>query len=117
MPDPIPDNQLYDQFIQAQDRALRANDRPPENRKEWDRRRDALRQAVLAALGPAPAAPGPLEPKALGALKRAGYRIEKVAFQSRPDVWVTANAYVPDAAGKRPAVLVVHGHWAGARRD
>src|SRR5581483_334630 len=47
-----------------------------------------------------------------------GYRIEKVIFQSRPDVWVTASAYVPtEAKGKVPAVLVVHGHWAGARRD
>ena len=51
-------------------------------------------------------------------LKRDGYRIEKLIFQSRPDVWVTANAYVPEkASGKVPAVLVVHGHWAGARRD
>src|SRR5207245_300928 len=44
--------------------------------------------------------------------------VEKLVFQSRPDVWVTANAYVPEpGAGKLPAVLVVHGHWAGARRD
>src|SRR5262245_45816918 len=72
---------------------------------------------MLAAMGPVPPTPAPLEPKTLGSLKRAGYRIEKVVFQSRPGVWVTANAYVPEAAGKRPAVLVVHGHWAGARRD
>jgi dienelactone hydrolase len=54
----------------------------------------------------------------LGNLKRQGYRIEKVVFQSRPDVWVTSSVYVPDPLkGKVPAVLVVHGHWAGARRD
>src|SRR5262249_27214863 len=62
--------------------------------------------------------PCPLEPNVLGVLKRTGYRIEKLVFQSRPDVWVTASAYVPEPeGGKRPAVLVVHGHWAGARRD
>src|SRR5262249_14363768 len=54
----------------------------------------------------------------VGVLKRDGYRIEKLFFQSRPDVWVTASAYVPEGArGKVPAVIVVHGHWAGARRD
>jgi dienelactone hydrolase len=54
----------------------------------------------------------------VGVLKRQGYRIEKLIFQSRPDVWVTASAYVPEPlTGKAPAVLVVHGHWAGARRD
>src|SRR5262249_54922632 len=28
-----------------------------------------------------------------------------------------ASAYVPAVSGKAPAVLVVHGHWPGARRD
>ena len=51
-------------------------------------------------------------------LKLDGYRIEKLLFQSRPDVWVTANAYVPERRiGKAAAVLAVHGHWPGARRD
>ena len=72
-------------------------------RKRWARRRRS---------------PASWRRRSLGTLKRAGYRIEKVIFQSRPDVWVTANLYVPDPAkGKVPAVLVVHGHWAGARRD
>jgi dienelactone hydrolase len=30
---------------------------------------------------------------------------------------MTANAYVPDAPGKRPAILCVHGHWRGAKQD
>ena len=30
---------------------------------------------------------------------------------------MTANAYVPDRPGKLPAVLAVHGHWAGAKQD
>src|SRR5207248_9260624 len=61
--------------------------------------------------------PCELEARNLGTLERDGYKIEKIVFQSRPDVWVTANAYVPAITEKIPAVLVVHGHWAGARRD
>jgi pimeloyl-ACP methyl ester carboxylesterase len=30
---------------------------------------------------------------------------------------MTANAYVPDGPGRRPAVLCVHGHWRGAKQD
>jgi dienelactone hydrolase len=73
---------------------------------------------MVDAMGPGPDRPCPLEPRVLGTLKRPGYRIEKLVFQSRPDVWVTANLYLPDPAGSaRPGVLVVHGHWSGARRD
>src|SRR4029079_8534019 len=49
--------------------------------------------------------------------KRDGYRVEKISFQTRPGVWMTANAYVPDKKGKLPAILQVHGHWHGAQQD
>lgn len=105
-------------FILAQAEVLRAADKAPATRKEWSDRRAALRRRMFAAMGTFPEKPGELAPKITGVLKRKGYRIEKVVFQSRPDVWVTASAYVPeDVTGKVPAVLVVHGHWAGARRD
>src|SRR6266404_9340088 len=117
MPDAIPDNKRYDEFIQAQAKALRAEDAAPASRPEWQRRRTALRDAMFAAMGPFPPAPWDLEPKVLGVLDRKDYRIEKVVFQSRPDIWVTANVYAPKAKGKYPSVLVVHGHWPWARRD
>ncbi len=73
---------------------------------------------MLEAMGPVPDKACALEPRVLGTLKRPGYRIEKLVFQSRPDLWVTGSLYLPDPAGDaRPAVLVVHGHWPGARRD
>ncbi len=113
-----PDPRQLDEFIREQARKLRADDKPPASRPEWMQRRQKLRQELLAAIGSFPEQACPLEPRVLGTLKRQGYRIEKLIFQSWPDVWVTANAYVPEpATGKLPAVLVVHGHWAGARRD
>jgi dienelactone hydrolase/pimeloyl-ACP methyl ester carboxylesterase len=113
-----PDPETFDKAMRAQALALHANDKPPADNKEWEQRHRRLREAMFAAMGPMPEKPCPLEAKILDTLKRTGYRIEKLVFQSRPDVWVTASAYVPERqAGKVPAVLVVHGHWAGARRD
>jgi dienelactone hydrolase len=116
MPDPA-DPTRFDEFVLARAKALRAEDRPPASREEWQRRRAALRQAMFAAMGPLPETPAPLNAEILGKLQRDGYHIERLVFQTRPDVWVTANMYVPAGAKKSPAVLVVHGHWAGARRD
>ncbi len=121
MPDqvlPKPQPTALDQLLRAQARALHAKDQPPADRPAWQRRRTELRQALFAALGPFPDKPCPLEPRPLGVLRRRGYLIEKLLFQSRPEVWVTANLYLPDPVkGRLPAVLAVHGHWAGARRD
>jgi dienelactone hydrolase/pimeloyl-ACP methyl ester carboxylesterase len=113
-----PDPEALNDLIRAQGLALHAKDQPPATRKAWEERRSKLRAAMFTAMGPFPEKPCPLETKTIGVLKRQGYRIEKLIFQSRPDVWVTASAYVPvPARGRLPAVLVVHGHWAGARRD
>jgi dienelactone hydrolase len=114
----MPDPQAFDELMRRQARALHDKDQPVADRKDWDEGRKKLRGAMFTAMGSLPDQACPLEPKEVGVLKRDGYYIEKLLFQSRPDVWVTANAYVPKGAtGKRPAVLVVHGHWAGARRD
>jgi dienelactone hydrolase len=114
----MPDPDALNLFIREQARQLRAKDEAPATRAAWEERRDKLRKAMLDAMGPVPEKPCPLEPKEVGVLKRDGYRIEKLLLQTRPDVWMTANAYVPETVkGKVPAVLVVHGHWALARRD
>src|SRR5919204_4106184 len=91
-----PDPRALDKFLQAQGRALRAGDRAPASRKDWEARRATLRAKMLAAMGPMPDRPSPLRPKQVGVLKREGYRIEKIVFESRPDVWVSASAYVPE---------------------
>jgi dienelactone hydrolase len=114
---PKSDPKAYDAFIRAQAVSLRTGDAPPGRRKEWDNRRAKLRTSLLAAMGSMPEKPCSLAPKLIGTLNRKSYVIEKLIFQSRPDVWVTANAYVPDKMGKLPAVLCVHGHWPRARRD
>ncbi len=98
---------------------LRGDDKPPETAAEWDARRKVLLAKMRVSCGPVPEKPCDLTPKVHGKLDRDGYRIEKITYQTWPDVWVTATAYVPEVAAKEkvPAVLVVHGHWAWARRD
>src|SRR5262245_10385927 len=118
MAEPITDNRVYNEFIVAYAKHLREGDLAPASRPQWMRRREVLRSAMFAAMGPFPKEPCPLEPKNLGEMKRPNFVIENLIFQSRPNIRVTANLYRPtNVTGKRPAVLVVHGHWPMARRD
>ncbi|MBS0265341.1 MAG: acetylxylan esterase [Planctomycetes bacterium] len=110
---------LFNAFVRQQAAELRAADKSPQTREEWAATKDALRSFLLQAWGGFPREACPLEPKILGELKREGYRVEKVVFQTFPGVWMTANAYVPNGepGQKFPAVLCVHGHWPGAKQD
>jgi len=114
--DPTPPN-AYLNFVREQAQALRNGDRTPSTRDEWARHREAVRRGLTDAWGGFPAEPCPLDARVLGTLQRDGYRVERVVFQTFPGVRMTANAYVPDAPGRRPAVLNVHGHWSGAKQD
>lgn len=53
----------------------------------------------------------PLNARITGSFARDGYRVEKLIFESRPKLYVTADVYVP-ASGHAPypAVLGVAGH-------
>ena len=57
-----------------------------------------------------PPAKTALNPRITGTLDRPGYRIEKLTFESRRRLYVTANLYVPSAPGRHPAILAPLGH-------
>lgn len=120
MPVPTAAAKSTDQFlayIHRRYHELRGKDAPVETLGEWTNHKQQLRQKLLDSWGGFPGEACDLLPKKLGEIVREGYRVEKVIFQSRPEVFMTANAYIPDGAGKRPAVLCVHGHWRGAKQD
>src|SRR5687768_4324293 len=75
---PTERQQEYLRFIETEAKRLRAADKPPATRDEWETRRGELRRNLQAALGPFPQKPCPLEPKVLGVLQRDGYRVEKI---------------------------------------
>jgi dienelactone hydrolase len=108
----------YPRFIRGLAPSARAPIKPPATVAGWDRRLASVRSGLARSLGRTQAPPCPLEPEILGTLERPGIVIERLTFQSRPGVRVTANLYRPDSiSGRLPAVLSVHGHWAWARID
>ena len=52
----------------------------------------------------------PLDVQKFGKIKKDGYTITKLIYQSRPGIYVTALLYMPDGKGPFPAVLQMHGH-------
>lgn len=109
----------FNVFVKHQAAIMRANDDAPATLEDWQKTRSDLRDLLLKAWGGFPSEPCPLEARKLGEIVRDGYRVEKIVFQTMPGVWMTANAYVPDGKPNQtfPAVLCVHGHWAGAKQD
>jgi cephalosporin-C deacetylase-like acetyl esterase len=90
---------------------------------EWQKRRPQLKQQYFEMLGlwPLPEKT-PLKATITGTVERGNVVIEKLHYQSRPGLYVTANLYRPRASRerkrpeKRPAVLYVCGH-SGRGRD
>ena len=73
-----------------------------------------LRQRFTRAIGGFPERT-PLNAAVTGKVKREGYVIEKVRFESRPGFHVTAHLFLPDVAALKPpypAILVPCGHSA-----
>jgi dienelactone hydrolase len=73
--------------------------------------RQKVRRHLLEAIGGFPERT-PLNARQTGVLKRDGYVIEKVVFESRPRHFVTANLYLPERMNSlRPAVIESCGHY------
>ncbi len=75
-----------------------------------EKRRQFAEMMGLTDLPPQDERP-PLNPVITGVLERPGYRIEKLYFESLPQLYVTANLYVPEPlTAPAPGVLYVCGH-------
>jgi dienelactone hydrolase len=79
------------------------------SKSDWKARQEMAREAMLADIGGFPEKT-PLKPRVTGTLKRDGFRVEKVLFESMPGNYVTGCLFIPDGKGKRPAILYVSGH-------
>ena len=86
----------------------------PEQIAEYQKQ---LREKFIEALGGLPERT-PLNPQVTGVVKRDGYRVEKVIFESRPKHHVSALLFLPDAGKHKPpypGVLVPCGHSANGK--
>lgn len=74
---------------------------------------ETIRSFFIESLGGLPEDHAPIEPKVTGSLRGAGFKIEKLLYESRPGHWVTSLLYLPDDRPSRsPAVLFLCGHAA-----
>lgn len=98
----------------------------PKTGAAWSARKVEIRAGVLDALG---LTPWPkreeLEPKVHGALKGGGVKVERLTYSTWPGyratawVWTGERAVEPsrETGGKKPAMLMPHGHYAGGAID
>jgi dienelactone hydrolase len=90
---------------------------------EFEAARPGLRAEYLDMLGLKPFPERtPLNVKVTGRLERDAYAVEKLHFQSRPGLYVTANLYLPKIAAtnptaRYPAILYQCGHASQMKRD
>lgn len=86
--------------------------------EDWEKRQAEVRQTLDQILGPWPAR-SPLNARVTGILRKDGYRVEKVVFESMPGFHVTGAFLFPRGkSGRGPAILNVIGHSTQAfRRD
>ncbi len=83
---------------------------PPSRRPRTSRSASGTSRAFfLQSLGDLPVRT-PLNTHVVGTLRRDGYHVEKVIFESRPGHHVTANFYVPHGKPPYPGVLLPCGH-------
>src|SRR6516165_9600895 len=66
--------------------------------KDIRERQNAVTEHVWTMLG-GPLERAPLNARVTGTVERPGYRIEKLIFESRPRLYVTANLYLPASPG------------------
>ncbi len=93
-----------------QDAARQARFESVRTEADLQKLRAEVRKALLDAIGGLPQERTALNARVVGTIPLSGYHIEKIIFESLPKFYVTALLYVPDAPGRKPAVLVPCGH-------
>jgi hypothetical protein len=82
---------------------------------DWKKIRPVKHRQLVEMLGmqdvPLEGTRPDLNVKVTGVIQKDGYRIEKLYYESLPDLYVPANLYIPDNIKEpRPAILYVCGH-------
>jgi dienelactone hydrolase len=86
-------------------------------RNDWVKRQTEVRKMMAEMMGAFPAKT-PLNPVITGTIKKDGFVVEKLYFESRPNYYVTAVLFLPAGKKKCPAILYCNGHSVqGFRRD
>src|ERR1019366_3994803 len=82
-----------------------------QTRPAFEQRKAQVRAKILDLIGGLPEHRGAVGVKDHWALGGDGFRVDKLAYESLPGLWVTANLYIPATGeGPFPAVLLAPGH-------
>lgn len=85
-------------------------------KSDWIKRQEEVSDVLRKVVGTFPEKT-PLNANVLNVVKKDGYTIEKVVFQSMPGFYVTGALYIPNGRkGKTPAILFTSGHTMEAFR-
>jgi cephalosporin-C deacetylase-like acetyl esterase len=78
--------------------------------QEWSDRQKLVKEKLQQIIGSFPEKT-PLNARVVSVIKKDGYRIEKIIYESFPGFYVSGILYVPEKVkGKVPAILNVIGH-------
>ncbi len=82
----------------------------------WKERQNEVRQILWEIIGSFPDKT-PLNAKITGTVKKNGYKVENIIYESLPGFYVTSSLFIPDKRQKRaPAILFCSGHSHGVYR-
>lgn len=85
---------------------------------DMDQRKTMVRDKILGIIGGLPERNAAVAVKETGTIAGDGFRVEKIAYESLPGFWVTANVYVPAAGpGPFPAIVIAPGHGAAGKLE
>ena len=80
------------------------------SKSDWIDRQQNVRRKLQEIVGPFPEKT-PLNARITGVIKKNGYKVEKIVYESMPGFYVTACLFIPDGIkSKAPAVLNLIGH-------
>jgi cephalosporin-C deacetylase-like acetyl esterase len=81
------------------------------NQEQWEAYKQRLLRDYRDSLGLPFPERTPLNPETVKIIDRGEYRIENILYESMPQIWVTANLYVPQkGGGPFPGILFPCGH-------
>lgn len=87
----------------------------PTNLDDWEAYRVQLKDEVIKKTGFTINHQLPLNMKESGSIKMDGYTVKNIIFQVQPDIYATANLYIPEGDGPFPGVVVMSGHSINGR--
>ncbi|MEZ4970367.1 MAG: acetylxylan esterase [Flavobacteriaceae bacterium] len=107
------ENSLYRQQVEL---SLESMDKRKESisllrtQEDWNDRQQLVKEKLLASVGPFPPKTD-LNPVVTQRIKKEGYSVEKIYFESMPGVKVTATFFIPEGKRRKlPSIIYCSGH-------